>query len=590
MGKQSTGKSFWINHFTGTLFDVSGGRCTDGCWLSCALLDNKPGCLVIALDFEGLGSVERTAQEDRALSLLNAGISSLSVLRCGSALDRDMRWTFDNLQRCAKVFPSDRTLFKGMLMIAPKDVLKEDIKRVTTEITTKMTNWTNEVGTGDDNFITALFPRGIAISPFYPITNNDYFTALKKNAYPQLFPPPAQQDDTPTCFPRGLEFSENFRMLMAKLAVSDWSTPVDAAVCGLRYDFIYRHLGTALQWGAKAISTEAGGVHVLEELRGRNHELIEIIDHGRGGDEVRDSGLQLCQVEKDWTVAVPYDLRKSIFGDAKRNGKEGDRTSYLVKRRCERVKKWVESLASDTDGAHYKALEDKMKMLEQSLESSWQVCKMVCAECFNECLLQRGHTPSRHPHSCLLSDHKCQDKCSICPSNKCCRQSGHGGDHFCKEANHICRKACSLVKARCCSLVCAKEIWHEGDHRCDALGHRCLEACSLAECPNKCESDYGQPHETHKCIQVECPSYCATLDCGRKCNRGHFHSSDSGHTCGEVHKCDKQCGDEGICIVDTQMRTTEKVYNGKLSSFFYVSHNEQTIALCCSHSPRAPHS
>eukprot|EP01083_Nonionella_stella_P236225 829876_1 len=30
MGKQSTGKSYLLNHLFGTKFDISGGRCTDG--------------------------------------------------------------------------------------------------------------------------------------------------------------------------------------------------------------------------------------------------------------------------------------------------------------------------------------------------------------------------------------------------------------------------------------------------------------------------------------------------------------------------------------------------------------------------------
>ena len=34
MGAQSTGKSYQLNHLGGTLFDVSGQRCTDGIWMT----------------------------------------------------------------------------------------------------------------------------------------------------------------------------------------------------------------------------------------------------------------------------------------------------------------------------------------------------------------------------------------------------------------------------------------------------------------------------------------------------------------------------------------------------------------------------
>ena len=34
MGAQSTGKSYQLNHLGGCLFDASGGRCTDGIWMT----------------------------------------------------------------------------------------------------------------------------------------------------------------------------------------------------------------------------------------------------------------------------------------------------------------------------------------------------------------------------------------------------------------------------------------------------------------------------------------------------------------------------------------------------------------------------
>ena len=58
MGKQSTGKSYMLNHLFGTKFDISGGRCTDGAWLSARILNDT---LFILCDF---GSFESTPQED----------------------------------------------------------------------------------------------------------------------------------------------------------------------------------------------------------------------------------------------------------------------------------------------------------------------------------------------------------------------------------------------------------------------------------------------------------------------------------------------------------------------------------------------
>lgn len=84
MGKQSSGKSYLLNHLSGSLLDVAGGRCTDGVWMTIATGedgdDNRGSrCLYVLLDFEGLGSFERSEQEDMLLSVLNAAVSNITI-------------------------------------------------------------------------------------------------------------------------------------------------------------------------------------------------------------------------------------------------------------------------------------------------------------------------------------------------------------------------------------------------------------------------------------------------------------------------------------------------------------------------------
>lgn len=76
MGRQSTGKSYMLNHLFVTKFDISGGRCTDGAWLSARILNDT---LFILCDFEGLGSFERTDQEDMLLGTFNSASLEPSI-------------------------------------------------------------------------------------------------------------------------------------------------------------------------------------------------------------------------------------------------------------------------------------------------------------------------------------------------------------------------------------------------------------------------------------------------------------------------------------------------------------------------------
>lgn len=53
-------------------------RCTEGVWLAVVSTENT---LYIALDFEGLGSVERTPQEDMLLIVFNSAVSNLILYK-----------------------------------------------------------------------------------------------------------------------------------------------------------------------------------------------------------------------------------------------------------------------------------------------------------------------------------------------------------------------------------------------------------------------------------------------------------------------------------------------------------------------------
>jgi hypothetical protein len=74
VGEQSVGKSFALNHFVDTSFAGSAMRTTEGVWMS---VNPTEDALIVALDFEGVHSIERSAQEDTLLVLFNTAISNL---------------------------------------------------------------------------------------------------------------------------------------------------------------------------------------------------------------------------------------------------------------------------------------------------------------------------------------------------------------------------------------------------------------------------------------------------------------------------------------------------------------------------------
>ncbi|KAG9042500.1 hypothetical protein FS837_010775 [Tulasnella sp. UAMH 9824] len=132
MGEQSVGKSFSLNHLVDTSFAGSAMRTTEGVWLSLCPTEEQ---LIIALDFEGVHSLERTAQEDMLLVLFNAAISNLIMFRNNFALNRNVANMFTSFQASTRLFDpqNNPNLFKGLLAIIIKDVVDSDKKEIVEE-------------------------------------------------------------------------------------------------------------------------------------------------------------------------------------------------------------------------------------------------------------------------------------------------------------------------------------------------------------------------------------------------------------------------------------------------------------------------
>ena len=120
MGKQSTGKSYMLNHLFGTKFDISGGRCTDGGWLSARVVDDV---MYIICDFEGLGSFERSPQEDMLLATFNAAVSNCTIFKCDNRFDRTVEEMFKKFQSGVKIVAGSDECFRGGLNLIIKDVV-----------------------------------------------------------------------------------------------------------------------------------------------------------------------------------------------------------------------------------------------------------------------------------------------------------------------------------------------------------------------------------------------------------------------------------------------------------------------------------
>ncbi|KAL4118177.1 hypothetical protein PRIC2_010504 [Phytophthora ramorum] len=220
MGKQSTGKSYFLNHLAGTSFAISGSRCTDGAWMSLRFV--SADVLLVVLDFEGLGSFERSEQEDIFLSVLNASVSLFTVFRTESRFDKDIDGLFSRFQKGVQLIKNDPRLFRGLLYMNVKDVNMNDRQGVVDELVSKL-NAIFEANKGQ-NFLTEMYAGQLEINCSPPFGTVDYYQCMENDAARTLNEIVSSSVEPAPGFVTGKVFLDCLRVVLAKISILDWTS------------------------------------------------------------------------------------------------------------------------------------------------------------------------------------------------------------------------------------------------------------------------------------------------------------------------------------------------------------------------------
>ncbi|KAI9455147.1 hypothetical protein BJY52DRAFT_1188514 [Lactarius psammicola] len=244
MGEQSVGKSFTLNHLVDTSFAGSAMRTTEGVWLSVSPTDDA---LIVALDFEGVHSLERSAQEDTLLVLFNTAISNLVLFRNNFALSRDITGLFQSFQSSSSILDpaSNPSLFQSTLLVIIKDVIDSDEAEVTKEFSLKFQKIVEDEQ--DSNFITRLHAGNLKIIPWPVIESKEFYQLFRKVK--------KALDQQPTSHNTAGEFLLTLKTLMAKLKANDWGA-MSQTMAMHRANSLLAILPNALETGFSEIDPE----------------------------------------------------------------------------------------------------------------------------------------------------------------------------------------------------------------------------------------------------------------------------------------------------------------------------------------------
>ncbi|KAF8270139.1 hypothetical protein EI94DRAFT_1572222, partial [Lactarius quietus] len=579
MGEQSVGKSFTLNHLVDTSFAGSAMRTTEGVWMSVSPTEDA---LIVALDFEGVHSLERSAQEDTLLVLFNTAISNLVLFRNNFALSRDISGLFQSFQSSSSVLDptSNPSLFQSTLVVIIKDVIDSDKAEVTREFALKFQKIVQDEQ--DANFITRLHAGKLQIIPWPVIESREFyklFSAVKKKL-----------DQQRSSHRTAGEFLHTLKTLMAKLKANDWGA-MSQTMAAHRANSLLAILPIALETGYSEVVPE------IEPLKGFDTDLVI---------EAEDTDARFLLAGPD-APAADREHRLSILRDSwdrsvfRQHVDDSEWTSDLVQHltrlvdlRVAHVDKWLKSNIQRFQAEHA-SIEELRRTFNSAvidLRAGIQLCKSQCTACNLFCIQSRFHEGD---HDCLTS-HECIHDCTFCnqemlSARDCGQIAGHLGDHVCRVDAHLCGQPCEFSGKQGCVDKCVKPVSHDGDHVCSAPVHMCGQPCDLINlalpngksftCSGICRVPIYEEHTIHACEHRLCPITCQL--CKRLCNGDHLHGLYRGenHLCGQEHSCSALCSAAGICQIDTTPQSIEATFTGRHETFQYTKVGASAKRLRC---------
>ncbi|KAJ6609456.1 hypothetical protein B0H10DRAFT_2063907 [Mycena sp. CBHHK59/15] len=585
MGEQSVGKSFSLNHLVDTSFAGSAMRTTEGVWMSVTPTENE---LIVALDFEGVHSIERSVQEDTLLVLFNTAISNLVLFRNNFAMSRSIAGLFQSFQSSSTVLDpaANPQLFRSTLAIIIKDVVEADTEGIVDEFYAKFDQIVrNEQGA---NFITRLHGGDLDIIP-WPVIESRQFYSLFNRLKGRL-------DEQEVTHPTAGEFLHTLKTLMAKLKANDWAA-LSETLAAHRGRKLRSCLSMALVTGFLEIDP------IEEPLK--NFDTDEVIDSQDTSSRFFLSAPEVPTEERQRMLATLQTAWHQFGG--RHNQSESEWTTQLAvyltnlaELRIQHVFEWISSNVSrfSVNHANMELLRRDFDSAAEDLRSNVEICRMNCASCDLSCLLSWRHGVNT-PHDCGTS-HRCPRSCDFGEEHAeakvlCGYRAGHSGKHICVVDIHLCGETCVLQDKNGCMGACTKVSGHsEGDHMCSAAIHACGEPCCLKDvkssgginasysCARTCVTPSHIVHDRHTCDLSSCPLPCVL--CKRLCScTDHLHGlqADSIHLCGQEHRCPKFCSAKGACQIETLPQSVEATFTGRHETFKYTKYSQVSNRLQC---------
>ncbi|XP_062519668.1 uncharacterized protein LOC134194733 [Corticium candelabrum] len=622
-GKQSTGKSYFLNHLAGAHFDTSGWRCTEGIWMCAKIF---PNLLLVLFDFEGRSTEERTVQEDCLLASFGAAFSSVVIMKNEMRMElNDINFLSKALKEAAQRLSTgnsqSRALFNGTLCVVLKDVSHHDQEaagEVEEKIKTRMSSAIRNISREDSEIVgdsgklrKGLFHDCVVICQ-RPLTNKYFCRGLQ-----------AVKEEIDNNLPISIPHSEmviTMKSVLANLHLRGVVNADDTSYTVLE-ERLDRHMENAVAFGALELANDGNVIEHLTSYEGNCAVIEDWIDSQHLG--LRDAGLHLCiwKTDQESTEAsrkilsVNEQQQQTLLKAYRKKKPKRDRDDNnwvlnlqafylaLIDRRIKRITKWINlnlPAGKELKRRKQQYLELCYSRYFEPLRTIWKICKSVCSQrkvldthCLRLCIRLvvtcQCDTKGCDRCHCLEKNHVCDEKCVYClrgrecdsqNPNPCGIGAKHKGHHNCKKLKHLCSQPCRKRDISYgCNRYCQYSIVDiHSVHECNAQ-HKCIEECSAPDCSSPCSLDLEHAvtdsDKAHDCGKKGCLLKCRLEGCNLICqDSNHYHGLGYvAHLCRKVrHPCvgslcsvhggrckDKKCFEKNPCSLLIEGRKLEHV-------------------------------
>ena len=185
--------------------------------------------ICVCLDFEGLGTFERTSEQDIQMALIGSAMGNSIIFRTHNSFDRFTEETLENLSLGSRKIKEIEIeeFFGGSIFFSPRDVNRTNQDQLRNEFSEKIKNsvkkWMNENASSEKNNkynIFGLF-EDYVFAPTPPYNDQSFYRTLRKVLIKEIIENIIKFQRHPI-YKTGKEFYKNLKTFLSAVYMNDY--------------------------------------------------------------------------------------------------------------------------------------------------------------------------------------------------------------------------------------------------------------------------------------------------------------------------------------------------------------------------------